>query len=626
MSVLPLLGGCESSPAASPGESAHGPEVNLPAAIRPRIGVAHVFDGQPLIVPVYVQGRVEGVSVSAGSITLDAKLHALSPTPTAEAPGVDPDGAWLGASPSLRAAQPGEDPVAWFIVAQVPVDIRDSSLRIGDHSVPLVMHAPAPPLPSLRPPVRGLAIRAMQQSKHLLAALQRAQLDPALRWRAQSLSVALEIPPPSDVISPTDSSGVLDAAALHHQSLWSAALNRLSILDAALATDVHWRLVSVVSFGHGIYMPVWPAPDEAMTRMLETLLDAGAPDEQALTMARAWVESLPDAAAWIIDDAGWIALAQPTRSTPGEPSLSPSAPGVPDLAQSVNEFQPIAAVVNFLEGRVIAWAHAAGDVGPPAEPLPVESFSSQTVKAGPMADSSRRSLGGPPMLQIRVGGTSITRPAIATSLAAAPPGLLIGPLHADLTGWAIAAGANAPPMASPLGTKALLYRNTASGEAHTGAPDESSAPTGWTLYVECATAPRRGESETTEVRDQVRIWIGPSNAPRALRVGPNGAVFEEGVRESRFGERQYAPPKLIGTARAHIQADRWSAWVSIPASAIEAGPSLRLGIDRVDGLGRHSAWPRPMLPWQIGPGRVIVDLSTWTLPGEHLGTTESTGR
>jgi hypothetical protein len=36
-----------------------------------------------------------------------------------------------------------------------------------------------------------------------------------------------------------------------------------------------------------------------------------------------------------------------------------------------------------------------------------------------------------------------------------------------------------------------------------------------------------------------------------------------------------------------------------------------IGIERVDARGRRFAWPEPMLPWQIEPARVIIDLGAW---------------
>jgi hypothetical protein len=37
---------------------------------------------------------------------------------------------------------------------------------------------------------------------------------------------------------------------------------------------------------------------------------------------------------------------------------------------------------------------------------------------------------------------------------------------------------------------------------------------------------------------------------------------------------------------------------------------------RVDGRGRRSAWPRPMLPWQDEPGRAALDTRAWGGGGE----------
>lgn len=150
-----------------------------------------------------------------------------------------------------------------------------------------------------------------------------------------------------------------------------------------------------------------------------------------------------------------------------------------------------------------------------------------------------------------------------------------------------------------------LYR-AADGDPPAGKERKTSGQ--WMLYFEIARTPRAPEAAGSPLADhsELVLYFGPRGAgaaaSRAVRVLADGSMFEV-----RGGQ---AVP--LGKASAVQAADRVSLWVPVPEQAIEGGKALRLGLIRIDEQGRRSAWPRPMLPWQTEPGRIGIDLSSWS--------------
>jgi hypothetical protein len=51
--------------------------------------------------------------------------------------------------------------------------------------------------------------------------------------------------------------------------------------------------------------------------------------------------------------------------------------------------------------------------------------------------------------------------------------------------------------------------------------------------------------------------------------------------------------------------------VPLPDNITDPDGAVRVAIERVDAAGRRSTFPRPQLPWQTEPGRVLIDTATW---------------
>jgi hypothetical protein len=196
----------------------------------------------------------------------------------------------------------------------------------------------------------------------------------------------------------------------------------------------------------------------------------------------------------------------------------------------------------------------------------------------------------PIRLVAHVGRWSQPLPAAMSAIPVSPPGLRAEALVGDWTmsGW-LRGAADQVMVGDPgWATAALLYRRS-------GPVDDNPSASPWSLYVECRTQ-RETPSET------VRIWLGPfGRSITVLRVSSSGAVSDE-----RAGD-----VALKGATVSRV-GGKWFARIPIPERCIDADGTFRIGIERKDALGRRSAWPRAMLPWQSEPGRIIVDTRAWT--------------
>lgn len=170
-----------------------------------------------------------------------------------------------------------------------------------------------------------------------------------------------------------------------------------------------------------------------------------------------------------------------------------------------------------------------------------------------------------------------------------PPGVAIGPAWGD----------------------ASMERWLGSGESgFIGAPDERLAglvsarpgPAGgleWTVFI-------RLEGIEEASGERVRLWIGPYGQSRGvLTLDGDGGMDLHRIRA--WGEG-LGEARLVGAVRegAGVRIE-----LVLPAGAIDPDGMLHLGLERVDGRGGRWAWPRAMLPWQIEPGRSVIDTSAW---------------
>lgn len=162
-------------------------------------------------------------------------------------------------------------------------------------------------------------------------------------------------------------------------------------------------------------------------------------------------------------------------------------------------------------------------------------------------------------------------------------------------------------------TAGRLYRDAA---VDGGAPIDE----GWVLYIEClvagvsepgASGPDISSARRSELPDELRLWLGPFGAPRAvLVVTPDGRVRDD------LGALPPAAAEVAAITAGAGAAGGWGAWVKIPASCVDVladgSHVLRLGVIRRDERGTRTSWPRAMMPWQVEPGRAAVGLDQWT--------------
>lgn len=398
-----------------------------------------------------------------------------------------------------------------------------------------------------------------------LAVVRRSPLE---RWRARLAAgePLLQGPDAPDALSDR----VLEGLARQEEYHWQAALERVRAIDSALSARVARQLGAVAEID-GVVLPMWSTDLGEIAALRARILTARLGDSAIVTSARAWDDGQPGAGAVVLDDAG-----APKR-----------------LADDIT---PIVLAMNLGDIAQPVWARRGGaGVGDSsAESLEPWHGMPLTV-AAPRAGQAIRGVQNPGSAAVRVsiGGRTFDRTALAGALSAAPPGVTIGPMLSDwsmptLLAGAIESGANAPlPFADPARvTVGRLYR-----EPGAGAPR-------WTIYLECM-------KSSATVGDAVSLHFGPSGAPLVvLRVQSSGAMFA--TRDPA------AAGSPAGSARVSVQEDRWAVWVPVPAAAIESGKYLRLGLTRETAGEARSAWPRPMLPWQDEPGRVLIDLSAWS--------------
>jgi hypothetical protein len=220
---------------------------------------------------------------------------------------------------------------------------------------------------------------------------------------------------------------------------------------------------------------------------------------------------------------------------------------------------------------------------------------------------------------VRTGTHSFAPTLYSTRVPALAPGVVIGPFHPDwrLREW-LTAGADDEysKRLGPWSQTSLADPSwTTTGQVYRGvdAPlaGGETPPDRWLLYVELnEPAGRRGNADDLSgSTDILRVWFGPfGRSSVVLRVLPDGRVIDESGPGPGAGRDI---PRVVRVARSD---HGWSCWVPLPISAIEKNGTLRIGVERVDGRGVRTSWPRPSLPWQQEPSRIAIDTTIWGAP------------
>jgi len=387
---------------------------------------------------------------------------------------------------------------------------------------------------------------------------------------------------------------VLDALAEQAAWRWLAGLGRLAAADRALAFSVAERLLLAVEVGAGRRVPAWPPESAEGDRLLDALLDPDRDGPEVIAHARAWLESQPPIVAWVSDDAG-------------------QAGAVP--AESLATI----CVANLTSGPLVASARARGGgpargggvsggvAGPMTDPVKIGRGRIEPVlvlcPTGGVGDEDGGSPAAAPVTAVSVIAGSLRRTlgVFAPPARMGAPGLTIGPLAADitLTAWVRGGLASGPAAEPPArATAALLH-----------APATAQPGARVVLYLEGERTPPDREGGRAPTGDWVRVWVGPTGRPlRVLAVSSEGRVVDQtaSARGGSLGADLPDFTRAEPTLRVGGDAERWSVWVPMPDAAHAETGVLRLGLERFDGDGERSAWPRPMLPWQAEPGRAAI--------------------
>lgn len=519
--------------------------------------------GRPLIIPV----RVNTPNVPAElSCRLDdgrllrARLRHVVVEPQLAPTWLPGTGPWTISD--SRASTPAPNAAALdILVVSMPIDAVGQGLWLADERLELHW------LPFPQRLARGLKAKKLDlgpravkigsepQTRALLAP---ESLNPLRRWRARLATVGLEVPsePGADQPASGDllTDPLLEDWANLVQERWLIGLLRLRAVDSPLAEDLLEALTATAKAPAVGRIPVWPTDPADLDRLLSLLLVGDRPGPRELELIRLWTRERPTAAAWVIDDAG------PTDLSTG---AAVSSVGFLNLSPS----------------RTLAWVQRDGRAAE-ADLKPIDPWSFARIDARPDPLPATK-----PSTPATLHLSSWARPEPIASLPIAVPdqGLRVGPLLPDWTLTSLLAGSPAPADAAHT-TAALVFKDN----------DTSRSPSGWSIFIECA-VPVSGEANPVSRDDRVLLFFGAaSTASPAIECRP-------------AAQSSSTSPAAPG---------RWTANVPIPSSAIDSQGVLRLGILRLDPLGRRSAFPRPLLPWDTAPGRVALRLRpSATSPG-----------
>lgn len=540
---------------------------------------------------------------------------------------------WLG-DPGTWSAH--DDPPGQDAALGIPALLIDFATRLETSDTePAVLPAPpAPPAPRIRigdawsAPLQWLPSRdRLIRASHGVESPWRPVLDDATRTQPAALgAIAVEAESPItrwrwrllvDGLDPAradDASGpapfadlAIEALARQNEDRWRVALAWLWFADASVAERVKRQVAAVARFATpgvaspsaGRLAPIWTTDHAVLDQLLADLLDPRADPATRVALARRWLDEQPPAAAWVHDDGGVLVWPSPdARATSTAPAPAPTPAPTPTIVATIG-------VVNMLDRPTLAWT-SLGVPDPAPDLVPVPSMAGTLLSrpitrdlATTRAKPTTSTVAAPDAtLEAHLGSLRVPLPVRAAPTPATPPGVPLGPLRQD---WTMRRFQGEPdPRGSSLGIEwsagALLHR------APVGSPSR------WEVFVESRTPAPDNSPNTNPIADaeaaneSVTIYFGPSGAPRAvIRVSRGGAAVASGPASAAF-------PTTVAIAQ---HADRWTFRLPVPSQVIDEGDIVRIGLTRSDALGRRWAFPHPMLPWEIEPARLAIDLAAW---------------
>jgi hypothetical protein len=564
------------------------PERVIPASkssVRPLESRVDAILGRTLVIPVSVSGPVDA---RAGVVARledgrrpECGLYWVCAASGSEVTGWLPEaGAWSATrfNDERRPSERG----FWALVIDMPLDSVGQGVWVGDTRI-VINWLPDPGSleggdevwgPPLGAPSEGLLRMAQPQAR-----------SPLTRWRYHLITTGLRpdarAPLEQDISEPSAGAGdvfpdpVIEALARQTESRWQVGLASLWLADPDLAHRLRRRLVAAVDFGGGVVAPAWPTDEDGLRTLLSDLTNSRLSAARKAERTLNWITSQPEAVAWVIDDAGLRdGVSSATVSTCG--------------------------IANLTERATLCWPSMGTWTGGDSL-TPLESLGVARLGVAPPGwdEPGARGPGRPRLLPITLhaGSWSTQCAVVQGKLPSAPPGVRLEPMALDWTMRSFLAGEPGPEMMPerPWATAALLYRDAP--------PLETARERGtacWWVYVECRVP--KGQEVSAE---RVRVWIGPTATPvSVVRISASGSVIDERAgMQGRRGE-------IVG-GKVVREEDRWVARVPLPDNITDPDGALRIAIERTDAAGRRSTFPRPQLPWQGEPGRILIDTSTW---------------
>lgn len=561
------------------------PEPPVARAPIPRLDVA---PGMPLVIvlPRDAAPLTEPIEARlSDGVRLPAEVYRVRVTLPAASASADNAG-WLPPAGQWRAIPPARGVVGGTQV--VVVDVSDAP-DAGDLSInqrryrlnwlPRERELPPTNTPPSEPVLnawRPVAEAALLTDPALQGRVKSEAASPITRWRYRLLMDGL-IPsdPPSEVNAFEDP--IIEAIARQNEARWRVALAWTWRANPELAWRLKQSLARVVDFGGRVYAPAWSVDHAALDRLLADLLDPVLTPARRGELAEAWLLAQPAGVAWVIDDGGL-------------------------LDDSRRQFISSIGLANLTDHATQVWIDTPDHAG--GEFRPVLSLS--TVKVLVPIPATQGQISTP--ITPHIGQWSGVVNVQSTRIPAVPPGFIIGPLLNDYTleHWSgIPSTANDGLPASEWRTAALLRRRSRDATEMTPSSDDRK----WEVLVECR-LPVGITSPEALNRECVRLCFGSAERRAGvLRVDMTGEVTVEGSTNPILPEELQPRPGHTEVIRA---ADRWSFRVPIPPWAFEGDGTVRLGVTRTDAVGRRSAWPRAMMPWQEAVGKAAVDTQAWT--------------
>ena len=472
-----------------------------------------------------------------------------------------------------------ESPGQALLLAPLPQDGDGPIMLLGQTLQPVWRDVPK--ISALYPVPAGLNSKGRPPLLRHAGAGRPLPEDPLSQWRWWLLAARLERSPPPFL----NKAHIDQLTATHYINLWSIGLGRLAEVNPGVARTCCDLLTQTGTFKDRV-IALWVADPNITWSLLSDLLNFQLSDHDMTRRALQWC-----------DHQNLVLL----------------------FANNIAGPEVELTAINGYARQLVARFHWLGE----GIPLAIELKGLQETNAKlsrptpndqinllPQRITQIDPLSLPNTLQAEVHGQVEQLDLGPGRFQIKPPGLTFGPLSPPHTLAALQRSASLAPSPEEL---TLVELRRVSQQ--------------WELMFVCRTPPQPSSTdnmkptsaspintlEDIRQREAVAIFIGKAN-PRIIVIEANGSITHLNSEE--------LPPAV--TAHTKRETDRWLARITIPDEWLHDNatdqPSMALlGFVRAHAYSKNiETAPLPSLPWNIEPGRVEVDLTTWTdFPSEN---------